>query len=161
MRDMQASNTEEEPKIQKDQVVLLNERYNTPGTSLLTFHFEPYEYISSLIRLKEASVQHIGVEKKDVYVFDNLFSESESKELRNFSKNATFSRTSYASHESRGKGEVPALSMNNKEKWEFFTKPPQAVKEVYKLLSLFAYKIDGDISTLPWDLCDQNICCYC
>ena len=48
--------------------------------------------------------------------------------------------------------------MNNKEKWEFFAKPPQSIKEIYKLLGMLSHRINADISTLPWDLCDQNIC---
>ncbi len=78
--------------------------------------------------------------------------------MRTYSRNATFSRSSYAHQESREKGEDPARSMNNKEKWEFFAKPPLPIKEVYKLLGLLAHRLNADISTLPWDLCDQNIC---
>lgn len=48
--------------------------------------------------------------------------------------------------------------MNNKEKWEFFAKSPQAIKEIYKLLGILSHRMNADISTLPWDLCDQNIC---
>ena len=48
--------------------------------------------------------------------------------------------------------------MNNKEKWVFFAKPPSSINEIYKLLQTFSRKLNADISTLPWDLCDQNIC---
>lgn len=40
----QLSNSESDiPKIrkEKDSIILLNDRYNTPNTSLLLFHFEP------------------------------------------------------------------------------------------------------------------------
>ncbi len=143
---------------EKDSVTLLNDRYNTPNTSLLLFHFEPHPYVSSDLRLKDCSIQHNSIEEKDLYIFDQFFLESESANLRTYSKNATFSRSSYACQESREKGEEPARSMNNKEKWEFFAKPPQPIKEVYKLLGMFANRINADISTLPWDLCDQSIC---
>lgn len=150
----------EAPKIrkEKDSVVLLNERYNTPNTSLLLFHFEPLPFVSSDLRLKDCSIEHFSVEKKDIYIFDNFFIEKEGISLRDYSRNATFSRSSYGSQESREKGEEPARSMNNKEKWEFFAKPPQPIKEIYKLLGLLALRMNADICTLPWDLCDQNIC---
>lgn len=150
----------ETPKIrkEKDSVTLLNEKYNTPNTSLLLFHFEPSSFTSSDLRLKESAIQRNTIDSKDLYVFDRFFTENEAKELRTYSRDASFSRSSYASHESREKGEIPARSMNNKEKWEFFAKPPQSIKEVYKLLGMFAQKLDADVSTLPWDICDQNIC---
>lgn len=150
----------ESPKIRKenDSIILLNERYNNPNTSLLLFHFEPQKYISSDLRLKGCSIKHSSVESKDIYMLDDFFMASESQVMRDYSRNATFSRSSYASNESREKGEVPARSMNNKEKWEFFAKPPQPIKEIYKLLGMLAHRMNADISTLPWDLCDQNIC---
>lgn len=149
----------ETPKIrkEKDSVILLNERYNTPNTSLILFHFEPHPYASSEVRLKECTLKRTPIEGKDLYVFDDLFQDRESDELRSYSRKATFSRSSYANQESR-EGEEPARSMNNKEKWEFFAKPPQAINEVYKLLGMAAHQIKADISTLPWDLCDQSIC---
>ncbi len=150
----------ESPKIrkEKDSVILLNERYNTPNTSLLLFHFEPHPYTSSDLRLKNGSILHHAVEGRDIYIFDDFFLESEQKDLRNYSRNASFSRSSYASQESREKGEEPAHSMNNKEKWDFFNRPPDAIKEIYKLLGTFAHQINASITTLPWDICDQNIC---
>jgi len=149
-----------DPKIrkEKDSILLLNERYNTPGTSLLLFHFEPQQSASSDLRLKNCSIQHHIVEEKDIYIFDNFFTESEGNTLRDYSRTASFSRSSYASQESREKGEEPARSMNNREKWEFFAKPPQPIKEIYRLLGTCADRMNADISTLPWDLCDQNIC---
>lgn len=143
---------------EKDSVTLLNERYNTPNTSLLLFHFEPSLYQSSEERLKECSIKQSTIEGKHLYIYDNFFLENESEAIRTYSRNASFSRSSYASDESREKGEEPARSMNNKEKWEFFAKPPQPVKEIYKLFGMIAQKINADISTLPWDICDQKIC---
>ena len=48
--------------------------------------------------------------------------------------------------------------MDNKEKWKFFSNPPQSVKEVYKLLSLLSEKMNAEITTLPWELCEKDIC---
>lgn len=143
---------------EKESIVLLNDRYNTPNTSLLLFHFEPHRYASSEIRLKETSIQRYSIEEKSIYIFDDFFLESESACMREHSKNASFSRFSYASQESREKGEDPARSMNNKEKWEFFAKPPQPIKEIYKLFQTLSELMNADISTLPWDICDENIC---
>lgn len=150
--------TEENPRVKKDTTVLLNERYRTPNTSMLIFHFEPYLYASTESKLADSSIKHIAINSKDVYVIDNFLSDEESEALRSYSKNATFSRHSYASSESREKGEDPAKSMNNKEKWELFAKPPEAVREVYKFLSTLAQRMNADITTLPWDLCDEKIC---
>ncbi len=141
----------------------MNDRYNTPNTSLLLSHFDPAPpppppHSSSESRLKECSIQRTSIEDKDLYIFDKFFTENESADLRTYSRNASFSRNSYACQESREKGEEPARSMNNKEKWEFFAKPPQAIKEIYKLLGILSHRTNADISTLPWDLCDQNIC---
>ncbi len=131
---MATSDDAESPRLRKDAVVLTNPRYNTPNTSLLIFHFEPQRLKSVESRLHKCSIQQISVEGKDIYLFDELFHKDERQDLLEYSKKATFSRTSYASHKSREEGEEPARSMNNKEKWEFFAKPPQAVNEVYKLL---------------------------
>lgn len=144
--------------LRKDSFILTNERYHTPKTSMLVFHFEPQLFESMKSRLGTSTIEHSSIEGKDVYVLDNFFQKQENEDLREYSRNAKFSRSSYASHESQEQGEEPALSMNNKEKWEFFANPPQAVKEVYKLLAFFAYRMNADISTLPWDLCDQSIC---
>lgn len=150
----------ENPEIRKDNdsIILTNERYNTPNTSLLLFHFEPHLYASTDLRLKNCSKQHLSVEGKDLYIVDDFFLQSESTDMRTYSRNATFSRSSYACQESREKGEEPARSMTNKEKWEFFAKPPQPIKEIYKVLGHLAHQMNADISTLPWDICDQKIC---
>lgn len=148
----------EAPGIRKDTFILTNDRFNTPKTSMLVFHFEQQPTSSMDSRVKNCTKERFSVEGKDVYFFDHFFQESEDRDLREYSRQATFSRSSYASHESREQGEEPALSMNNKEKWEFFAHPPQAIKEVYKFLGWLAYRMDADISTLPWDLCDPSIC---
>jgi hypothetical protein len=143
---------------EKDSVILLNEKYNTPNTSLLLFHFDPQAYRSSDLRLRGCSINSHSVDERYVYLFDDFFLEEESENLRNYSRQATFSRQSYAAHESRERGEVPARSMDNKEKWQFFAKPPQAVNEMNKLLGWFAFRLNADITTLPWDICDDKIC---
>lgn len=151
---------EKAPEIRRDadSILLLNDRYKTPNTSLILFHFEPQPYASSEERLRNCSIEEASVEGKGIYLFDDFFLESESEELRAYTEQASFSRRSYASSESQESGEEPARSMNNREKWEFFAAPSQPIKEVYKLLELFAHKLNADISTLPWDLCDKNIC---
>lgn len=146
------------PLIKKDTFTLTNERFNTAKTSMLAFHFEPQPLASPEARLKKCELQQLSVEGRDIHIFDHYFNADEDREMREYSQHATFSRTSYASHESREEGEEPALSMNNKEKWEFFAHPPQAVKELYKLLGFLSYRLEADISTLPWDLCDPSIC---
>lgn len=148
----------EKPLIRKDAFVLTNERFKTPKTSMLAFHFEPKLYRSTSARLKESAIEHFSIEGKDVYLIDQFFPENEAKSLREYSSQATFSRSSYASHESREQGEEPALSMNNKEKWEFFAHPPEAIQEIFKLLGFLSQQLEADISTLPWDLCEQSIC---
>jgi len=150
----------ESPKIRKDNesIKLMNEKYNTPKTSLLLFHFDPHPFISSKSRLKECSIQHSSVENKDIYLFRDFYMKDESRDMQDYSRNATFSRSSYGSQESKEKGEEPARSMDNKEKWVFFAKPPQPIKEIYKFLSLLSLELNADISTLPWDICDEKLC---
>lgn len=143
---------------EKQSLKLLNERYRTPNTSLILFHFEPHAYASSATRLKACSIEQSSLKGKQIYIFDHFFSEDESAGLRLYSKNASFSRNSYACTESKQKGEEPARSMTNQEKWKFFSSPPQPIQEVYKLLGMLAQDMQADISTLPWDLCDQHIC---
>lgn len=146
----------EVPKIKKRAASLLNSRYHHPKTSLLIFGFDSHPFASSLKKWKNAQMQKIQIEDKDVYLFDDFFTSSESKDLREYSQTAHFSRSSYGSPESIEKGEKPARSMNNKERWLFFSKPPLAVEEVFKLLSLFAHVTNTEITTLPWELCDEK-----
>jgi hypothetical protein len=153
-----AVSSSETPSIKRDSFVLTNERYKTPKTSMLGFHFEPQALISPKLRLQQSSVESHSVEGKDIFTVDGYFQKEEEEAMRDYSQNAKFSRSSYASHESRDQGEDPALSMNNKEKWEFFAHPPQPVNEIYKLLNFLAQGMEADISTLPWDLCDDSIC---
>jgi hypothetical protein len=46
--------------------------------------------------------------------------------------------------------------MNGRERWQFFAKPPKAVNELYKLFAMLGEKLGGDVSTLPWELCDAS-----
>lgn len=147
----------ENASISKTTTILLNDYYKTPHTSLLVFHFDPKSYPSSETRLKNSTVQRHAIENQDVYVIRGFFTPEEARELTTFSSQATFSRTSYAHVESKDKGEEPAKSMDNQEKWLFFSKPPKTIQEVYKWLGLLAHKLDADVCTLPWDLCDGKI----
>lgn len=146
----------EAPKIRKGATLLTNDLYNTPQTSLLVFHFEPLSTSSSNFRLQNCSVKHASVSGKDVYIFDDFFSEPEKQEMRNFSEKATFSRNSYGSAEAIERGEKPARSMNGKERWQFFSNPPKAINEFYKLLGNLAHRMNAEITTLPWELCDRS-----
>lgn len=150
----------EEPKvrIEKDSIRLMSDRYKSPSTSLLLFHYEPQPSTSIEERLRKASIHRYDIDGKDVYLFDDFYSKEESEQFREYSRNTKFSRSSYATPESRDKGEEAARSMNNMEKWELCKNPPNAIKEFYKLLGMLAYHLNVDISTLPWDLCDQNAC---
>ena len=148
----------ERPKIKKTKSILLNDRYKTANTSMLTFHFEPCAFPASESKLKNCKIHHESIGGKDLYLIDRFFSESELEDLYTYTKQATFSRFSYASHASREQGEEPARSMNNKEKWEFFAKPPFAMNEIFKLLNTLSETLHADITTHPWDLCDEKIC---
>jgi hypothetical protein len=140
----------------KRRTCLIDDHYNTPSTSLLTFHFEPAYLASTAERLKHTQIQHASIEGKDVYTFDRFFLPLEEQEMRVFGEQSTFSRNSYGSPEAITQGEKPAQSMNSKERWQFFSHPPLAVHELYQLLSLMAYELNAEISTLPWELCDRN-----
>lgn len=154
------SDESEEPivRIEKDSIRLMSDRYKSPSTSLLLFHFEPQLSASMENRLRKSQINRSEIEGKQVYIFDEFYSEEESERFRDYSRNTKFSRSSYATPESRAKGEDAARSMNNMEKWEFCKNPPPVIKEFYKLLGMFAHHLNVDISTLPWDLCDQKAC---
>ncbi len=145
----------EKPKITKDMLSLLDDYYAHPNTSTLIFRFEPHLFDSMKSRLQSSSIKHASIAGKDLYLLDDFFSKTEGAEMQHFSKIATFSRNSYGSPEAIAKGEKPALSMNGKERWQFFAAPPAAITEVYKLLGFLGARLNADITTLPWELCDQ------
>ena len=144
-------------QIRKDTAILTGEGYNTPNTSLIFFHFEPIAESSLETREKNCLVKQAAFDGKDLYLLDGFFTKEESFEMQSFSKSASFSRQSYGSPEAIEKGQKGAKSMNGKERWKFFSNPPEAVQEVYRLLGSFAHQLDADISTLPWELCDQTM----
>ena len=150
-------NNTEVPKIKKDKAIITNPRYDNPKTSPIIFHFEPESFQSPGNRLAKCNIRYTSV-RKDLYILDNYFSESEAKELLEYSEKAAFARFIYADHDSKEKGEEPARAMDNKEKWLFFNNPPQAVKELYKFLSTIAATLKADVTTLPWELHDGAIC---
>lgn len=147
------SNNFEQQRIKKNKTILTNDYYKSPLTSLLIFQFEPHKFESSQLRMKKCLAAHASVENKDLYLFDQFFEHAGKDELRNFFGNATYSRGSYGTAESMEKGEKPAYSMNTKERWNLFSSPPPAVQEIHKLLSFFAYQLDAEITTMPWELC--------
>jgi len=142
-------------KITKESTFLTDDCYKNPSTSLLMFRFEPHPFLCAEERMKNASVQYGSIQGKDIYLFDQLFEKAESQEMREFSKTASFSRNSYGSAEAIAKGEKPAKSMNGKERWQFFSRPPSTITEIYKWLNFLSYHLDCNITTLPWELCDQ------
>ncbi|MES2121583.1 MAG: hypothetical protein V4492_02255 [Chlamydiota bacterium] len=146
----------EVPKITKGRADLMNPLYDTPQTSLLFFQFDPVPFPSSTTRLQNSAVKRASIEGKEVYLIDGFFTASESAELRNYSQNASFSRNSYGSAEAIEKGERPARSMNGKERWQFFARPPQAIHELFKLFGDLAHRMNAEITTLPWELCDER-----
>jgi hypothetical protein len=46
--------------------------------------------------------------------------------------------------------------MNSKERWQFFSNPPQPILELYNLFGMVAHCLGAEVSTLPWELCDAN-----
>jgi hypothetical protein len=142
----------EKAKLRKDTAVLLDEYFNTPSTSLLIFHFEPHSCSSSESRLKKSAISHTAIDGKDLYILDDFFLPSEGKEMRDFSRTTSFSKYSYGSTETIEKGQQPAFSMNGKERWQFFSNPPSAIQELYKLLGMFAAKLHVNVTTFPWEL---------
>lgn len=143
-------------KIIKSSAKLIDDQYAHPNTSTITFQFDTHSFPSSDDRLRNSLINHGLIEGKDLYVIDNFFTAPEGEEMRAFSRNATFSRNSYGSAEAIEKGEKPARSMNGKERWQFFAKPPSAVQAIYKLFSTLSEKLNAEITTLPWELCDQS-----
>ncbi len=144
------------PKIKKSATVLTDDCYNTPQTSLLLFHFEPHPFTSSKMRMQNSQVKHASVDNKDIFLIDHFFSADEGMDNCNYCRKTTFSRNSYGSAEAIMQGEKPAKSMDGKERWQFFSRPPKGIHELYKLFSWLAFHLDADISTLPWELCDKS-----
>lgn len=152
----ESSDKTEKPNIKKTTAPLLDNIYTHPNTSPLTFQFESQLFTSSDSRLQSASIKRAVIGEKDLYIFDDFFLPSEREEMQYFSKSASFSRDSYGSPEAIENGEKPARSMNGKERWQFFSHPPAAITEVYKLCATLGAKLHADITTLPWELCDQS-----
>ena len=141
---------------QKTSLTLINPSYQTPKTSMLSFSFPPLPQPSSQKRLENCKVQYQSIDNKEIYLLDDFFSKEEGQIVQHYSENASFSRNSYGSPEAIAKGEVPARSMDGKERWMFFSKPPHPVYEIYRLLSFLSHQLDAQISTLPWELCDAH-----
>ena len=146
----------QKPIITKDTLSLLDDYYAHPSTSTLIFRFTPHPFVSTENRLSGSRIQRASIGGKDLYLVDGFFSSVEQEQMEIYSQRASFSRNSYGSPEAIQKGEKPALSMNGQERWRFFSSPPPAITEVYKLLSLLGEKLQADITTLPWELCDPS-----
>ncbi|MES2200218.1 MAG: hypothetical protein V4489_08635 [Chlamydiota bacterium] len=139
--------------VRKSLAILVDDYYANDKTSLLTFHFEPAAFPSSLSRLQSCSIKHACIDDKDFYVLDQFFPEEEGEEIRDLFEKASYSRFSYGSLESIDNGEKPGRSMNNQERWSLFSRYPPAIGEVYKLFSTLADQMNADLTTLPWELC--------
>lgn len=146
----------EKCSIRKSSTFLLNNYYDTPKTSLLIFHFDPFLFHCTGVRMHKARIQHIDLSGKDLYVVDDFFSSSEAEQVRVFSRGASFSVHSYGSREAIEKGEKPARSMSGRERWNFFSNPPIAVHELYKWFATLSDAMEAEVTTLPWDLCAQD-----
>ena len=142
--------------MKKCSTILIDERYDTSNTSLLSFDFEAGTNNSVEERLGKCSIKNGTIDEKKLYLIDDFFSPQEGLELRDLSKSLSFSRKSYGSPEAIEKGEKPAKSMNGKERWLFFSNPPQAIKQLHEFFKFLAYRLDAVITTLPWELCDQT-----
>ncbi|WP_068470238.1 hypothetical protein [Candidatus Protochlamydia phocaeensis] len=148
----------EDFNLRPDQAVLANELFNNANTNMLIFHFQPHPFPAIKEKLQESSVQHAAIEERDIYILDDFFAYQTSQDLRTFTEQAEFSKRTFASYTSREGGEEPARAMDKRERWNFFTNPPQAIQEVYQLLGLFAYSIGADIATQPWNICYEDAC---
>ena len=144
---------QEIPTVRKSVATLIDDYYANDKTSLLTFHFEPATFDSSLSRIKACLTKLACIGDKDFYVFDDFFSQEEGEEIRELFGKLTYSRFSYGSSESIDNGEKPARSMNNQERWSLFSRYPSSIREIYKLFSTLADQMNADMMTLPWDLC--------
>jgi hypothetical protein len=142
--------------VKKVSTTLTNTHYNTSKTSSIAFRFEPYLNTFLETRMRTCSIQHSSIENKDIYFIDNFFSHNEAETMRKYAAQATFSRNSYGSPEAIDKGEEPARSMDNKERWSFFSHPPEPIDQLYQFFGMLAHCLDVDVTTLPWELCDAK-----
>ncbi len=145
-------------KLKKERTIVTDDRYKDPKTIPLIFRFESHLFEDSLLRIKNWSLVHHQIDGKDLYLIDGFFTDKEAAAMREFSKNASFSREIFASSDSIKMGQKPTRSMNSKEKWDFFANPPVPVQEFYKLLALLSHEMDLEITTFPWDLVQGEVC---
>lgn len=158
MNEKQRLAKDEIPKLRKESAEIVSERYKTTKSIPLIFHFEPAPFQSPALRLHDSDIRHVEIEGGDVYTFNGYFLDEEGDELRKISSQGKFERTIYADHDSKQQGEEPAYAMSNQEKWKFFSQPPSAIKEIFKLLCYLADKLNASITTLPWELYDADVC---
>jgi len=146
----------EEAIINKESVSLLLDCYNTPNTIPLAFSFEPLPIFD-----RSFTMQNHSIDGRSLYALNGYFTEKEGKELRAFSKEASFSQKIFGNHESEQSGEIPAKMMNGKERWQFFERPPSAIHSLFRLFGYLSNKMDVKITTLPWCLSDQKTTSTC
>ncbi len=148
---------EEIPSIKKETAVITSQRYQTAKSIPLVFHFEERPFASAELRIKQSMIQHIAIDSNDIYTFDGYFLPSEGEDLRKTTEQSAFSRSIVAGYASQKKGEEPARAMDNKEKWKLFSTPPKALSEVFKFLSFISFRLNAKVTTLPWELYDQEV----
>jgi hypothetical protein len=142
--------------IKKYKTALLDDVYNHPKTSCLMFSFETEKKSKIGLKLLQSQIVHVNLQGKSLYVFDNFFQKKDAKEMKAFFEASSFSRSSYGSAAAVLQGERPAKTMNGKERYMLFEKPPGAIQEVFKLLGYIALQTQTQITTLPWELCDKD-----
>jgi len=103
-------------------------------------------------RTNNCVIKSYDINSQKLYTIDNFFNSSELELLRNFSKTASYSRSSYGSEEAINEGEKPARSMNGKERWEAFFNPFKPFENFYYFLESMSAQLNIEISTIPWEL---------
>ncbi|KIC72134.1 hypothetical protein [Candidatus Protochlamydia amoebophila] len=148
----------ETPQLRKENASIISYHYQTEKTNPTVFHFVSIDFKSPPIRLKQSLISHELINEKDIYLIDRYFTEEEGESLRNFSKQAHFKTKIFADQNSRSKGETPDRAMDPEEKWNFFLNPGPAIQELFKLLNWLADRLHADISTLPWEMYEADLC---
>ena len=142
----------------KSSTYLVSDGYNHPGTNLMTLQFAPRLWPQTIQSLQAARIEPRRVAGKDLYLIDGLFDADQSQEMRLFSRSAEFSKHIFATHETEALGEKPARAMDNKAKWRLLAGPLSAMQALYRLFGSIAAALDAQVSTLPWDLCEERVC---
>lgn len=140
----------------KEKTTLLDDLYDTAKTSLVVFRFPASSHPSTQERIQRSKIELTTIDGQDLYVVDDFFTKEEGSLMRSFVQSSTFSKSSYGSSSAVEKGERPAKSMDSKERWRFFSKPEAPIQEILFFLEKLAQETHSEITTLPWELCDEK-----